>query len=79
MSASRPDDVAALHQLIVARFQQDFIEAELFLAWSAQQLRGEVFANCEVLEERADEEGAFFRVRGGRDTVEALRAQIARA
>jgi hypothetical protein len=32
-----------------------------------------------VLEERADEEGAFFRVRGGRDTVEALRAQIARA
>jgi len=79
MSARRPDDVAALHQLIVARFQQDFIEAELFLAWSAQQLRGEVFANCEVLEERADEEGAFFRVRGNRDTVEALRAQIARA
>ena len=79
MSARRPDDVAALHQIIVARFQQDFIEAELFLAWSAQQLRGEVFANCEVLEERADEEGAFFRVRGGRDTVEALRAQIARA
>jgi len=79
MSARRPDDVAALHQIIVARFQQDFIEAELFLAWSAQQLRGEVFANCEVLEERADEEGAFFRVRGDRDTVEALRAQIARA
>ena len=78
-SARRPDDVAALHQIIVARFQQDFIEAELFLAWSAQQLRGEVFANCEVLEERADEEGAFFRVRGDRDTVEALRAQIARA
>ena len=78
MSARRPDDVAALHQLIVARFQQDFIEAELFLAWSAQQLRGEVFANCEVLEERADEEGAFFHVRGDRDTVEALRAQIAR-
>ncbi len=78
MSARRPDDVAALHQIIVARFQQDFIEAELFLAWSAQQLRGEVFARCEVLEERADEEGAFFRVRGDRDTVEALRAQIAR-
>ena len=79
MSARRPDDVAALHQIIVARFQQDFIEAELFLAWSAQQLRGEVFANCEVLEERADEEGAFFRVRGDRDTVEALRERIVRA
>ena len=78
MSARRPDDVAALHQIIVARFQQDFIEAELFLAWSAQQLRGEVFASCEVLEERADEEGAIFRVRGDRDTVEALRERIER-
>jgi GTP-binding protein HflX len=37
----RPDDVAKLHQTIVAFFQQDLVEAELFLPWSAQQLRGE--------------------------------------
>ena len=69
MSARRPDD-AALHQLIVARFQRDFIEAELFLAWSAQ-LRGEVFANCEVLRRARRREGALLprarrpRHRGG--------------
>jgi GTP-binding protein HflX len=54
-----PDDVARLREAIVAFFQQDLVEAELFLPWSAQQLRGEIFASCEVLEERADEDGAF--------------------
>jgi len=73
MSARRPDDVAGLRQAIVTFFQRDLVAAELFLPWSAQQLRGEIFANCEVLEERADDEGAFLRVRGGRDAVESLR------
>jgi GTP-binding protein HflX len=76
MSARRPDDVAKLHRAIVAFFQQDLVEAELFLPWSAQQLRGEIFARCEVLEERADEEGAFFRVRGEQGTLDSLREQF---
>ncbi len=76
MSARRPDDVAKLHQAIVAFFQKALIEAELFLPWSAQQLRGEIFARCEVLEERADEEGAFFRVRGELDTLNGLQEQL---
>lgn len=64
MSARRPDDVAKLRQKIVTFFQKDLIEAELFLPWSAQQLRGEIYANFQVLEERSDNEGAFFRIRG---------------
>ena len=76
MSAKRPDDVAKLHKSIVAFFQSDLVEAELFLPWTAQQLRGQVFANCEVLEERADEEGAFFRVRGEQGALDGLREQI---
>ena len=76
MSARRPDDVAKLHRAIVAFFQQDLVEDELFLPWSAQQLRGEIFARCEVLEERADEEGAFFRVRGEQGALDSLREQF---
>ncbi len=76
MSARRPDDIAKLHRAIVAFFQQDLVEAELFLPWSAQQLRGEIFARCEVLEERADEEGAFFRVRGEQAALDSLREQF---
>lgn len=76
MSARRSRDVAQLHQTIVAFFRQDLVEAELFLPWSAQQLRGEIYGGCEVLEERADHEGAFFRVRGALDVVEGLREQL---
>ena len=76
MSARRPDDIAKLHRAIVAFFQRDQVETELFLPWSAQQLRGEIFARCDVLEERADADGASFRVRGGELDLNSLREQI---
>ncbi|MCK6392236.1 GTPase HflX [Zoogloea sp.] len=72
MSARRPDEVAGLREVILGFFQQDLVEAELFLPWSAQQLRGEIYSNCQVLEERADEEGALFKVRGAEDVVQDL-------
>ena len=77
MSARRPDDVAKLHRAIVDFFQRNLVEAELFLPWSAQQLRREIYANCQVLAERADEAGAFFQVRGEPATLDSLRQQLA--
>ena len=76
MSARRADDVSMLREAIVEFFRQDQVEAELFLPWSAQQSRGEIFATCEVLEERADEDGAFLRVRGEREAVRDLCEQF---
>jgi len=76
MSAKRPDDVAKLHQTIVAFFQQDLVEAELFLPWSAQQWRGKIYASCQVLEERSDNDGAFLKVRGEAEAINKLREQI---
>ncbi len=77
MSARRPDDVAKLHQTIVTFFQQDLVETELFLPWSAQQLRGKIYADCQVLEEHSDSDGAFFHVRGEQDAINNLRNQLA--
>ena len=79
MSAIDEDDVAKLHKTIRANFEKRLSKAELFLPWSGQQLRGEVFARCEVLEERADTEGTFFSVRGTKQDIETLRERIARA
>lgn len=76
MSARRPDEIATLRQTIIAFFQQDRVEAELFLPWSAQQLRGKIYASCEVQDERADGDGAFFRVRGESQAIDALREQF---
>jgi GTP-binding protein HflX len=76
MSARREGDVAKLREAIVAFFQRHLVEAEIFLPWSAQKLRGEIFANCEVLEERAEGEGAFLRVRGEPAAVARLREKL---
>lgn len=78
MSARRDGDIVKLREALVAFFQQGLVEAELFLPWTAQQLRGQIFASCQVLEERAGNEGAFFRVRGEREAVERLRGQLGR-
>ena len=76
MSARRPDEVAQLRASIVAFFQKDLIEDTLFLPWSEQQLRGEIYANCQVLEESADENGALFRIRAEAEAITALREKL---
>ena len=76
MSARREADIVKLHEAIAAFFQRDLVEAELFLPWAAQQMRGEVFATCKVLEERADGAGAFLRIRGDPEAVKRLYEQL---
>jgi len=76
ISARREGGIAALRGAILAFFRRDLVEADLYLPWSAQQLRGEIFLNCQVLEERAGNDGAFFRVRGERSAVQRLREQL---
>ena len=76
MSARRPEEVASLHAAIVSFFQQDLVEDELLLPWSAQQLRGEIYSHCQVLEERAEEEGSWFRVRGEPEKLRSLHGQL---
>jgi GTP-binding protein HflX len=73
VSALRKEDVTELYQAIMHVFQQQLIESEIFLPWSAQALRGEIFSTCEVLEERADAAGAFFRFRAAPEVVARLR------
>jgi GTP-binding protein HflX len=77
MSARREGDVAKLHEAIVGYFRRNLVEAELFLPWSAQGLRGEIFAACEVLGEHTDGEGTFLRVRGEPEALKRLREQLA--
>ena len=79
LSARCKADISSLHQTIVENFQKELVEAEIFLPWSAQGLRGDIFASCEVLEERADAAGAFFRFRGAVDVVARLSEQAGKA
>ncbi|MCX7183390.1 MAG: GTPase HflX [Nitrosospira sp.] len=76
MRAYRPNETIKLHQTIIAFFQKNLLEVELFLPWSAQQLRGKIYANCQVIKEYSNNEGAFFLVRGEFSTVNKLREQF---
>lgn len=76
LSAVNPTDVAKLQKSIQVFFRKQLVKAELFLPWSAQQLRGELFSQCEVLEERAEEKGAFFSVRAEPAAIRSLQAKI---
>ena len=76
MSALRKTDLKKLHATVVAFFRRDLVEAMLYLPWADQQIRGEIFANCEVLEESADDDGAILRVRGESSTVKELRKRF---
>ncbi|TDR82787.1 GTPase HflX [Paludibacterium purpuratum] len=76
MSARRPEDVAQLHATIVAFFRQELVEETLLLPWSAQQLRGEIYASCQVLEERPEEEGSWLRLRGEPEQLRRLNALL---
>ena len=76
MSAYRPNETIKLHQTIITFFQKNLLEVELFLPWSAQQLRGKIYANCQVIKEYSNNEGAFFLVRGEFSTVNKLREQF---
>ena len=72
MSAKAPADVARLHAALAAFFTRDVVEAELRVPWDRQQLRGEIFAACEVVEERSEPDAAVFRVRAPRGTIVRL-------
>jgi GTPase len=76
MSAKREGDIGKLRDAITAFFQKDLVEAELFLPWSAQNQRGEIFEICKVLEERTEGDGTFLRVRGGAEAVGRLQKQF---
>jgi GTP-binding protein HflX len=77
MSARREGDVAKLREAIRSYFRQRLVEAELFVPWSKQDLRGEIFSSSEVLEERSEGEGTFIRVRGEPEAVRRLQEQLA--
>jgi GTP-binding protein HflX len=74
MSARRPDDVSRLRERLIAFFARDLVSGEVRVPYDRQQLRGEIFASCEVLGERYQEDAVIFDVRAHPAVLERLRA-----
>jgi GTP-binding protein HflX len=76
VSAREPSDVARLHKLIV-----EFFAGELALAWlsiphARGDLRAQLMATVEVLEEKYDEDGGDYLVRAPEEVIDGFRKQL---
>jgi GTPase len=63
LSARDPADVARLHARLQAFFARDLVDGEVRVPYDRQQLRGEIFATCQVLGERYEDDAVIFQVR----------------
>jgi GTP-binding protein HflX len=74
MSARRADDVTHLRQQIIDFFGRHLVEEELRVPYDRQNLRGEIFGSCQVLDERYEDDAVVFRVRAHPAELARLRA-----
>jgi GTPase len=79
MSALRPADVATLRRHIVAFFERDMVEEELFVGYRDQRLVHTVYQTCQVLGEVSEESGTRLRVRAPGPVLEELRCALGAA
>ena len=79
LSARSTDDLDTLRTALRSHFSSQLVEDELRVGWNQQALRGEIFASCQVVSERADEEAAWFTVKAAPEVLARLRARLGSA
>ncbi len=75
-SAKRAEDVARVRERIVAFFEREMVDGELFVPYAKARWVSEVHARCRVLTEAYDELGTRMRVRTHAVELDRLRAAI---
>jgi GTP-binding protein HflX len=75
VSAKEPGDVAALRERILAFFERDMEDADLFVPYTRQRVVGEAHTSARILSERHDEAGTHLRVRARPEIIGRLREQ----
>lgn len=76
ISARRPEDVARLRQAVVDFFGRELTEAELLVPYDRQALRGQIFAEGQVVAEHPEEDGIRFTVRAEPQVLARLRQAL---
>jgi len=79
LSAKSAEDVARLHDQIIAFFERDMVDEEIFVPYAQQRLVNTVHEACRVLAETHDEHGTRMRLRAKPEVVAKLQAQLGTA
>ena len=77
MSAMRPEDIARLHARLVAFFEREMVEAELFVSYGAQRLVHRIHESTRVLREVYEDDGTRLVVRASPERVAELERMVA--
>jgi GTPase len=77
LSANSAEDVAALHESIIAFFETAMVEDQLVLPYAKQGLLNDVYENARVLSEDYDATGRIMKVRGLPGAIARLRRTLA--
>jgi GTPase len=77
LSAKDPNDVSRLRQALIDGLSVNDIEAVLLIPYDKQQLRGQIFTSCQVLEETYVDEGANLRVKTSPEELQRLQSLLA--
>lgn len=76
LSAKRPEDVARLRELILARMEAEMDEAAVDVPFGKERALPMIHESCRVIEETWDERGGHFRVRALPDVLARLKAAL---
>lgn len=76
MSTKRSEDVARLRETLLAFFEQDMVEEELFVPYVAKGVVGKLRASARVLKERYEDDGVFYLIRATSDSIAKLKKDI---
>jgi GTP-binding protein HflX len=76
VSSRDPEDVARVRDRILAHFERDMIEAELFVPYAQQRWVSEIYASARVLSERHGEAGTHLLIRARPQVWERLRGAL---
>ena len=76
LCAHDPDDVSDLADTILAFFEQDHEDAELFVPYAQGRVVGEIHACLRVLREEHEADGTRLEVRGDKAVVQRIRRSL---
>lgn len=69
LSAKEPEDIRALHDRLVAWFERDMVDAEVFVPYSEPARAAAIHETCRVLWETHGDEGTTLKIRARPETI----------
>jgi GTP-binding protein HflX len=76
LSTRSPDDVRALRDRLLATFESDMIDEDVFIPYTTQSAIGEIRSRLRVLAENYNEKGTTLRVRALRDNLDQIKKKF---